>query len=621
VLLLVGSVGLSWYRSGPAAPVRSEPLLLGEFVNTTGEAVFDGALRDALQIQLQQSPHVSVIPDAQVRAALQLMERAPTEPVTAALAQDLCQRMGVKAVLLGSIAPLGSQYVITLDAQACRSGESIAREQTQARSRTDVLASVGAAAARLRERLGESIGSIQRFNVPAPDATTRSLDALKAYSMGLETRIKIGDVQAIPFFEHALELDPGFALAAARLGAIYTNLGEIAQARTYVERAFARSDSLSAPERLFIKSHYHYTVTGRLDEAVGALRLWAETYPLDWVPHNNLSDTYERLGQLDAAVEHARTAVRLGPEAVVPYQQLARVLIGLDRFDEAKAVVRDAAARGLESSTLHVRALDLAFVAGDRAAVEDRVRSAALRPDGYVVLTEAARAAAAGGEFHRAQKLYEQAALSARTAQMAEFAGTLAAEQALEAAIAGDGGRAGAFLSGVLRRHAGPDTTWMAALASAICGRAEQAAELAASYERMTARAPDVVTVMQPILAGAIALANSDPKSALETLDRATRFEHVAGPWLPYLRGAALQALGDPVAAAAQFVKVNASRGRLPVSIVRPVARLQLARALRDAGNADGARQAYADFFVAWKAADSDLPLVTAARAEAAALR
>src|SRR5262249_48817969 len=330
-----------------------------------------------------------------------------------------------------------SEYLIALDAQACRTGESIAREQTQARSRTEVLGSVSAASARLRERLGESLGSIAQFNVPAQDATTRALEALKAYSMGLETRTKIGDVQAIPLFEHALELDPNFALAAARLGAIYTNMGETGQAQAYVRRAFARSESLSAPERLFIKSSYHYSVTGRLDEVVATYRLWAETYPQDWVPHNNLSDTYERMGQMGNALDEARLATKLGPNSVVAAQQLVRVYMNLERLDEARATVRDALARGLDSSTLRLRALDLAFIAGDPASMQEQLTAAGSRPDAYVVLTEAARAAAAVGEFEQAHRLYEQAALSAKTAHMNEFTGNLYAEGALASVLVG----------------------------------------------------------------------------------------------------------------------------------------------------------------------------------------
>src|SRR5262245_3574489 len=288
-VVLIGLAGLGYagyarYRAAAGPPPAREPLLVADFTNTTGEGVFDGALKDALEIQLQQSPFFEVVPASQLRSALRLMERSPDSALTAAVAREVCARLGGRAILAGAIAPLGPAYVITLSAQACGTGDLIARDQVQAPAKTAVLASVGESAARIRERLGESIGSIQRFNVAVPHATTPSLEALKAYSMGVDTRVKTGDVQAIPMFERALELDPNFALAAARLAAIDTNLHELEAAQTHIKRAFARSESLSEPERLFIRSHYHYIVTGRLDEVVATYRLWIDTYPQDWVP-------------------------------------------------------------------------------------------------------------------------------------------------------------------------------------------------------------------------------------------------------------------------------------------------------------------------------------------------
>jgi eukaryotic-like serine/threonine-protein kinase len=620
-ILMAGAAGGAWYlhaRSGTmSAP---EPLLVAEFLNTTGEAVFDGALKDALEIQLQQSPHVNVVPPAQIRRTLQLMERPATEPLTPAVAHDLCQRLGVKGVLFGSIAPLGSEYVITLDAQACRTGESLAHEQTQAKSKTDVLASVGAAAARVREKLGESIGSIARFNVPVQEATTRSLDALKAYSMGVETRVRTGDVQAIPLFEHALELDPNFAMAAARLGAIYTNLGESALARPFVQRAFSRSDSLSAPERMLVKALYHYSVSGRLDEVVATCRLWADTYPQDWIPHNNLSDSYLRLNQLDYALAEARTAARLGPNLVVPYQQLVRVWMAMERFADAHAAIQDADSRGVESSTLHMRAFDLAFIEANPTVMAEHVDVAEARPDGYVVLAEAARAAFAGGQFVKGRRLYAQAASSARAAHMSDFLGAIAAEEALGEVLAGNSTIANDRLQEAMNAGKGPDTLWNAAMAAAMGGRSALAAQLVAAYKAATPQAADVVAVTAPMLEAALSLANLDAAHASDVLAGASRYEAVAGPWLPYLRGLAAVGVKDYNTATAQFRQVFARRGMQPASIVRPLSRLQLARALRAAGDA-GARQAYVEFLAAWNGADPRQPLVAAAEDEVRTLR
>jgi eukaryotic-like serine/threonine-protein kinase len=611
----------SWYRSAPPSLASREPLLLADFFNTTGEAVFDGALKDALEIQLRQSPYLNVVPASQVRSTLQLMERSPNEPVTAAVARDICERLGVKAIMLGSIASLAPAYVITLEAQACQTGDTLAREQTQAMAKTDVLASVSSASARIREQLGESIGSIQRFNVPAHNATTPSLEALKAYSLGVDTRLKTGDVQAIPLFEHALELDPNFALAAARLGAIYTNLADLEQAQKYIDRAFARSESLSEPERLFIKAMYHYTVTGRLDDVVATYRLWIGTYPDDWVPHNNLSSVYARLNQLEDAVTEGRTAVRLGPDSVVAYQQLTRALLALDRFAEAREVVRDALVKGLDSSVIRMLAFQLAFIDTDAAGMQEHLRAADARADGYVVLTEAARAAFASGALEDSRMLYLRAVTAARSARINDIAGSLIAEQAVGTALIGDAERARAHLREASAGRPGAETAWTASLAAAFLGRILQAGQLADAYQAQQPPAPDIVAVQLPVLHAAVALANSDGPRALAALTGTAPFERRAGPWAPYLRGLAYTSVQAYPAAVDQFQSIIAHPGMQPTHLLHTLARLQLARAARAAGDTPRARQAYADFAEAWSHADRRNPLLTIAAAEAEALR
>ncbi len=620
LLAVGGYFGYSWYRTPPPTVAPREPLLLADFSNATGEAVFDGTLKDALEIQLAQSPYVAVVPTSQIRSTLQLMERSPNERLTAAVARDLCERLGVKAIMLGAIAPLGSAYVITLEAQACRTGDTLAREQIQASGKTEVLASVGAAAAHVRERLGESIKSIERFNVPAQNATTSSLEALKAYSMGVETRLQRGEVQAIPLFEHALELDPNFALAAARLGAIYTNLRDVGQAQKYMRQAFARSESLSEPERLFIKSNYHYVVTGRVEDVVATYRLWAATYPDDWVPHNNLSSAYVRLNQFDQAIAEAREAVRLGPNSVVAYQQLTRPLLALDRVSEALETVREASRKGLDSTALHALAYDLAFINNDAAGMEEHLRAAESRADSYVVLSEAARGAFATGNLESSRGLYARAIASARAARINEIAGSFVAEQALNDALVGDTARARDELQQAVGISTGPDTTWPASIAAAFLGRVPQANELAQAYQRIEPPAPDVVAAQAPMLQAAIALANKDGRGALTILNGASPYDRTAGPWLQYLRGLAYLSVREYPAAAEQFRTIIARPGIHPASLLHTLARLELARAAAGSGDVAQARQAYADFTSRWQSANASHPLRAAAAAEAAAL-
>jgi serine/threonine protein kinase/tetratricopeptide (TPR) repeat protein len=624
IVLAIVAIGgwavYSRYVRGAAPPATREPLLLADFSNTTGEAVFDGALKDALDIQLQQSPYLKVLPASQVRSALQLMERSPNEPLTAAVARDLCERLGVKAILLGSIAPLSSAYVITLEAQACRTGDTLARDQAQAPTKIDVLATVGAAAARIRERLGESIGSIKKFNVPLPSATTPSLEALKAYSMGIETRLTTGDVQAIPFFERALELDPDFAVAAARLGAIYANLRDLERSNKYLQQAFARADSLSEPERLFIKSTYHFIVSGRLNDVVATYRLWIATYPDDWVPHNNLSTAYVRLNQLENALDEGRAAVKLAPNSLVAYQQLTRALLALDRVDDARAVIKEAAAKDLDSSVMHQFAFDLAFLADDKEGMDEHLHAAASRPDGYLVVTEAARAAFAVGDIDASRALYEQAVTAARAARINDFAGSLIAEQALDDALIGDLTRSRTALDAAVRLSRGPETTFTASLAAAFSGRVVDATELARTFESQQPPAPDVVNAQIPMLQAAVAIANKDGAGALSLLSGAAAFESVAGPWLPYLRGLASAAVGDRAQAMLHFRNAFSHPGNQPTSFVPVIARLQLARAARDAGDTAQARAAYREFAARLHKAAPTHPLLAASTREAASL-
>jgi serine/threonine protein kinase/tetratricopeptide (TPR) repeat protein len=620
LLLAVGGyAGYSWYR-GAAPPPAREPLLLADFSNTTGEAVFDGALKDALEIQLQQSPYLRVVPTSQVRSALQLMARSPAEPLTSAVARDLCERLGVKAILLGSIAPLSSAYVITLEAQACRTGDTLARDQAQAASKTDVLATVGTGAARIRERLGESLGSIQKFNVPAPNATTPSLEALKAYSMGIETRLSTGDVQAIPFFEHALELDPNFALAAARLGAIYSNLRDFERAQTYLKRAFARADSLSEPERLTIKSVYQIVVSGRLEDVVATYRLWIATYPDDWAPHNNLSTAFVRLNQFEDARQEGLAAIKLAPTSVIAYQQLTRALLALDRLDEAKAIIAEAMSKGLDSSALRQLAFNLAFIDKDAAGMQTHLHAASARPDGYLVVAEAARAAFARGDIDGSRTLYQQAVTAARATRISDIAGSLLAEEAINDALIGDLDRARTELQTATTTSRGAETTWAAALAAAFLGQAPLAAQLAKAYQDMQPPAPDILNAQVPLLQAAIAIASHDGAGALAQLNSTASFEGVAGPWLPYLRGLASEVARDHAQAAQHFQSAVGHPGSQPTSFVHTIARLQLARAERDAGHPEQARQAYIDFAAAMPNATPRHPLMAAATREAGAL-
>jgi hypothetical protein len=409
-------------------------------------------------------------------------------------------------------------------------------------------------------------------------------------------------------------------LAAARLGAIHANLRDVGQAQKYLKQAFAHSDSLSEPERLFIKSAYHYIVTGRLDDVVATSLLWIATYPDDWVPHNNLSTTYLRMNQLDGAADEGRTAVKLAPTSVVAYQQLTRALLAQDQVAEAKELIGKAATDGLDSSAMRGLAFDLAFVDKDGGVMQEHLRAAATRQDGYLVVTEAARAAAATGDVDTSRTLYARAIAAGRAAHIDDFAGSLIAEEALNDALAGDLDRARGGIDSAIAISHGPETTWTASLAAAFAGQASRAAELAKAYEELQPPAPDIVNVQTPMLHAAIALAGKDAGSALAALSAAGSYDAVAGPWLPYLRGLAEAGTNDAAGALAQFRNIVTHPASQPTSFVHSLAHLQLARAARDAGETADARKAYADFSALMRSARPTYPLLAAANREAAAL-
>jgi tetratricopeptide (TPR) repeat protein len=385
-------------------------------------------------------------------------------------------------------------------------------------------------------------------------------------------------------------------------------------------RGSARSDSLSEPERLFIKSHYHYIVTGGFDDVVAAYRLWIGTYPDDWVPHNNLSATYVRLNQVEPAIEEGREAVRLGPNAVVAYQQLTRALLAADRIAEANEVIRDATSKGLVSSVIHMLGYDLAFIARDAAGMQEHLRAAATRADSYVVLTEAARAAYATGDLEASRTLYAQAVTAARSARVTDIAGSLIAEQALSDALTGDTARGLEQLRQAITVSSGPETMWPAALAASFLGRAQQAAQFAQAYQDLEPPAPDIVGAHAPMAQAAVALGNGDGRRALALLNTATPFDRTAGPWLPYLRGLSYLNVREYPPAADEFRTIIARPGGQPTNLVHTLARLQLARAAAGSGDIAEARQAYTEFASIWRAADARHPLRAAAAAEAAAL-
>ncbi|MFB3126729.1 MAG: winged helix-turn-helix domain-containing protein, partial [Candidatus Acidiferrales bacterium] len=351
-VLLAGAASFFYFQRAQAL-TESDYILLTDFVNKTSDEVFDGTLKQALAVKLEESPFLNIFPERKARETLRLMEREPDERVTESIGREICERQGIKAMLLGEIAPLGTHYVISLNAVNCATGDSLAREQVEAEGKEEVLKALGSAASKVRGKLGESLASIEQFDTPIEQATTSSLEALKAYNLGHELREKGDENASIPFFERAIELDPNFASAYARLGTVYGNRGEAEKSIEYTKKAYGLRDRVSEPERLYITAHYYGTVTGEIHKEAETYEVWLMTYPRTAVPLNNLTLHYNNIGQYEKALEIGRRSLEVAPDSVYPYMNLSGAYLGLNRLEEDKAILQQGLDRGFDIWVIH----------------------------------------------------------------------------------------------------------------------------------------------------------------------------------------------------------------------------------------------------------------------------
>jgi eukaryotic-like serine/threonine-protein kinase len=614
-------------------PARAKPLterdhvLVADFVNNTREPLFDGALKQALAVQLEQSPFLNIVSETRVRETLRFMRRSPDDRVTGPIAQEICERQGIKAMLTGTISPLGRQYVLDLNAVNCRTGESLAREQIQAENDEAVLKGLGTAASRLRRRLGESLSSIQEFDAPIEQATTASLDALKAFSLGEAQRARGEEVGAIPFYKRALELDPNFALAYAKLAAINSNLGEREPSRQYITEAFGRRARVSEREKLAITSLYHDIVSGELDKQQETLLLWTQTYPRDWTAHNNLAYIHTVAGEFDKAVVAAQAAKRLVPNHTFPYGNLGFAYMGLGRFDEARAVFDEAISRKIDDLPIHVGLFEIAF-AKDDAAMETRQAQWATgqRREQWMLFTQA-QAAASRGSLRVARETVNRARRLLLKSNLKDFASLIWAWEALTEAEFGNRSEAREKVGKALDLARGRDTLMIAALASALAGDVTTAQALATDLGRDFPTDTLVSMVWVPATRAAIELSRGNGQKAVELLPPVAgcetgRMTRQFGSLAPvYVRGLAHLGAGSGAQATAEFRRILEHPGVTPVSEVPALARYGLARASALGRNASAARTAYQAFLEEWKSADPDIPLLLRARRESAQLK
>ncbi len=659
VTVLAIAAVLGWrYFEVKRAPALTErdTVVLGDFTNKTNDPVFDDTLKQALSVSLQQSPFLNILSDDKVGSTLKLMTLPADARLTPAVAREVCQRDDCKAYLSGSIASLGSAYVIGLVAVNCTTGDVLAQEQVQAADKEKVLDSLGQAASKLRRELGESLSTIQKFDTPIEQATTSSFEALKAYSLGRKTFLQKGETAAIPLFKQAIDLDPNFAMAYASLGIAQSNIGENSVANVNITKAYQLRDRVSEREKFHISAIYFSYVTGQVEKAIQSYEEWSEAYPRDYAAHGNLAVNYSTLGQYDKAAAESQECLNLNPESGLCYSNLVAFDASLGRLNEAKATYQQAVERKIENPLLHANYYAVAFLQGDTAGMEQQVRWAAGKPGAEdMLLSFSSDTEAYYGRLARARDLTRQAVQSAKLAEEKETAAEWQINGALREAEFGNFARAQEETSAALALSTTRDTRTLAALAFARAGDSALAERMAAELAKEFPLDTVVNGYWLPTIRASLKLglngtgksfgtgkntfSNSGPEQAVEILQAAVPYELGSPPpvvetgayiYPAYVRGQAYLLMQQGKPAADEFQKFLDHRSIVQNVSLAALARLGLARAYAmeistiqpaDASAArEKARAAYQDFFALWKDADPDIPVLKEAEEEFAKL-
>ncbi len=628
VVVLAIAAGVTVYIARRATVLSAtDTVVLADFANSTGDPVFDETLRRGLAIQLEQSPFLSLISDQRMQHMLRLMGRAPNTRLTPDVARGICERTGSAAVLEGSITPIGSQYVLQLQAKNCRTGEVLDQEQIQAPKKEDVLHALDQMASRFRKRVGESLATIQQRNTPLAEATTPSLEALEAYSAGWKLHTTTGTVAALPFMQRAVEIDPNFAIAQATLGREYANLAEFDRARQSTTRAWQLREHASDHERFFIDANYQILATGNLEQARQTCEAWARAYPRDAVPLTMLAGFPSKgAGRYEQAVAAARTATELDPDFTMAYYNLAVNNSYLNRLDEAENTLRRAAGRGLEIDEFLMLQYDISFLKGDTAGMAKTAAQARQRSGAETwVAGKEASALAYAGHLRQARVLTQRAADQAIQAAESERAALWLAGDALREALFGNAAEARNSANAALKLSSNSEVEYGAALAFAIVADA-RAQALADDLEKRFPENTVVRFSYLPAIRARIALNQRDTARAIEILQASAPYElgashELIGALYPvYMRGEALLAARQGHQAAVEFQKILDHGGIVVIDPIGALAHLQLGRVLAISGDKIKSKAAYQDFFGLWKDADDDIPLLARAKSEYANL-
>ena len=640
--LVVGAVAFYWHSRKASALMEKDTVIVADFTNSTGEPVFDDTLKQALRIQLEQSPFLNLVADQKVNATLKLMGRSAGERLTPEVTRDICQRVGSKAMLTGSIAQLGTQYVIGVQAVNCTTGEVLAEALEQAKSKEDVLKAVDRAALSVRRKLGESLKTVQNFATPVEEATTPSLDALKAYSVAAKVAREKGWEAAPPYYERAIQLDPNFALAYVKLAVSYLNLSEPRRAKEYLARAFELREHASERERLVISALYYQVATGEREKAAQTYQQMIDYYPRDYVAYQNLGPVYGSLGRYDKAIDMARRAKLLSPERIGEYDNLINFLLASQQFEEARNLIDEAQQRKQDSYFTHAALYALGFLVSNSSIMAEQqhwfASDASFANFG---LSLASDTEAYAGHVSKARELSERAVDSAVRADNTEEAATWSENHALREAAFGN--YQAAERAAAAGRKLDPRNLVgqvHAALAYAMAGNTTQAELLARDLNANYPLDTQVQSLWLPAIQAQLALNRKNPAEAISRLQHASPpIEYGASPSIlqntclypTYIRGQAYLASGQGAAASAEFKKILEHSGMVWNCWTGALARLGSARAnalqagTSQGADADAARTRalaeYNEFLTLWKNADPDIPIYKQAQTEYARLQ
>ncbi len=637
VALAVG--GWLFFSRKAHALTDKDTIVLADFTNTTGDAVFDDTMKQALGVSLRQSPFLNVLSDERIGATLQLMTRPTSTPLTPDVAREVCQRAGSKAYIAGSIASLGSEYVLGLKAVNCLSGDVLGQEQVTAPAKEKVLNALGKSATELRGQLGESLAMVKKFDVALEQATTSSLEALKAYSLGEKTYRQQGPGIAVPYHHRAIQLDPNFAMGYLELGRDYSSLAELGRASEYYTKAFQLREHASEREKLVIASDYYQNVTGELEKAAQVYQERIASYPHDDRAYLDLGAVYGALGQYEKAAETTRQALRLAPD-VGPYNNLCNYLLSLQRFDETRQMIQHAQAQNLDDALLHSQLYALTFLAGDSLAMQQQLAWFRDKPEENWGLSLESDTEAYVGRLRKARELTSRAVDSAVRADSSEAGAISLDSSALREAAFGNASEARQAAGKALQMVPTSQAVQTeAALAFAIVGDAARADALAQNLTKRFPLDTQMQSIWLPTIQAQLALDRRNPSAALDLLQAAAAVEFgqifymmsISCLYPAYVRGEAYLMTGEGRSAAAEFQKILDHSGIVWNCWTGALARLGVARAnalqarTSQGADADAARvralAAYKDFLTLWKDADADIPILIAAKSEYAKLQ